>query len=48
MFYLSNRKDLMGEHKNTIVVNVILVAILLFSLVTSFIGVRGVWQLLTT
>ncbi len=46
IFYLSNRKDLMGEHKNTIVANVILLAILLFSLFTSFIGIQGVYRLI--
>lgn len=45
IFYLSNRIDLMGEHKNTWVANSVLAAILLFSIFTSFIGIRGVWQL---
>ena len=48
IFYLSNRADLMKEHKNTWVSNSILSAILLFSLFTSFIGIKGVWQLLNT
>lgn len=47
IFYLSNRKDLMGAHKSTVISNVILVAILLFSIFTSYIGVKGVWQLLS-
>lgn len=46
IFYLSNRKDLMGEYKNTRVANTILAAILLFSIFTSIIGIKGVWQLL--
>lgn len=46
IFYLSNRKDLMGAYKNTLTSNIILAAILLFSLFTSFIGVKGVWQVL--
>jgi Mn2+/Fe2+ NRAMP family transporter len=46
IFYLSNRKDLMGEYKSTLWANMILVVILLFSLFTSFIGIKGVWQLL--
>lgn len=46
IFYLSNRKDLMGEHKNTLVANCILGAILLFSLFTSSIAIKGVWQVL--
>ena len=48
IFYLSNRKDLMGVHKNTFGPNIILSLILLFSLFTSFIGVKGVWQLLSS
>jgi len=47
IFYLSNRKDLMGSHKNTLTSNIILGAILLFSLFTSFIGVKGVLQLIS-
>jgi Mn2+/Fe2+ NRAMP family transporter len=42
IFYLSNRTDLMGEHKNKLISNLILTAILLFSLFTSFIAVKGV------
>ena len=48
ILYLSNRKDLMGDYKNTLASNVILAAILLFSLFTSFIGVKGVWQLISS
>lgn len=47
ILYLGNRKDLLGEHKNTLITNIILVAILLFSIVTSSMGIRGVWQLIT-
>jgi len=47
IFYLANRKDLMGAYKNTAVANIILAAILLFSIFTSFIGVKGVWQVLS-
>lgn len=47
IFYLANRKDLMGAHKNTLISNVILTMILLFSLYTSFIGIKGVWQILS-
>ncbi|MDE0129403.1 MAG: Nramp family divalent metal transporter [Gammaproteobacteria bacterium] len=46
IFYIGNRKDLMGEHKNSRVANSVLVAILLFSIFTSFVGIRGVLQLL--
>lgn len=46
ILYLGNRRDLMGEHRHSPVTNVVLVAILLFSLVTTSMGIRGVWQLL--
>lgn len=44
ILYLGNRRDLMGEHKNTMATNAVLIAILLFSLVTTTMGIRGVWQ----
>ena len=47
IFYLANLKDLMGDYKNTLLSNIALIAILLFSLFTSFIGIKGVWQLLS-
>jgi len=46
ILYLGNRKDLMGNNKNTGMANVILIAILLFSIVSSFMGIKGVWQLI--
>lgn len=45
IFYLSNRSDLMGEHKNTMLANGVLTVILLFSIFTSCVGVLGVWRL---
>ena len=48
IFYLGNRRDLMGEHRNTTTTNVLLTAILLFSLVTSSMGIRGVWQIIVS
>ena len=45
IFYLANRKDLMGDYRNKAIANIILTAILLFSLFTSFIALKGVWQL---
>lgn len=45
IFYLGNRKDLMGEHRLSSLSNIILLAILLFSIFTSVIGIKGVWQL---
>lgn len=46
ILYLGNRRDLMGSHRNTAASNVVLTAILLFSLVTTSMGIRGVWQLI--
>ena len=47
ILYLGNRRDLMGEHKLSTVTNGFLVAILLFSFVTTSMGITGVWQLVT-
>ena len=47
ILYLGNRKDLMGENKNTVSTNLFLTAILIFSIVTSSMGIKGVWQLIT-
>lgn len=43
IFYLTNRKSLMGEHKNTLVTNLILTAILLFALFMSFLAIKGLF-----
>ena len=48
ILYLGNRRDLMGEHKNKLMTNIILVVILLFSIVTTSMGIKGVWQLITS
>ena len=48
IFYLGNRRDLMGEHRNTMTSNVVLTAILLFSFVTTSMGIRGVWQIIAS
>ena len=47
IFYLCNQRKLMGAHKNKIIANVFLSAILLFSLFTSFIALKGVVQIFT-
>ena len=47
IFYLSNRKDLMGEHRNGWLANTALAMILLFSIFTSVIAVQGVVQLVS-
>jgi Mn2+/Fe2+ NRAMP family transporter len=45
ILYLGNRRDLMGDHKNTLTTNLLLIAILLFSIITTTMGIRGVWSL---
>jgi len=44
ILYLGNRVDLMGQYKNSKLTNIVLVAILLFSIVTSLMGIVGVWE----
>ena len=46
IIYLGNRRDLMGQYKNELPANLALIAILLFSLVTSWMSIGGVWNLL--
>lgn len=46
ILYLGNRKDLLGEHKNSLATNIFLSAILIFSIITSIMGIKGVWQLI--
>ena len=48
ILYLGNRRDLMGEHKHSLKINIFLAAILLFSLVTTSMGIKGVWQLIVS
>lgn len=47
IFYLSNRKDLMGDYKSGLTANLFLTTILLFSIFTSSIAIKGMLQLLT-
>ncbi len=47
ILYLGNRKDLMGEHKNAMGTNIFLSVILIFSILTSIMGIKGVMQLFT-
>lgn len=44
--YLGNRTDLMGEHRNSALVNLGLGAIFLFSLVTGFMGFQGLMAMI--
>ncbi len=46
ILYLSNRSDLMGKHKNTLLENIFLGLILLFSIYTSYTGITGVIEIL--
>ena len=46
ILYLANRRDLMGEYRNGTFTNIGLVAILIFSIFTSIIGISGVWRLI--
>jgi len=46
--YLGNRRDLMGEHRNTASTNAVLIAILLFSFVTTSMGIRGVLRIIAS
>lgn len=48
ILYLGNRRDLLGEHRNSRGDNSVLVAVLLFSLITSTMGIQGVWQTITS
>jgi len=41
IFYLTNRKNLMGEHKNSHLANLILCVIMLFALFMSYLAVKG-------
>ena len=41
IFYLTNRKDLMGEHKNKLIKNIILTIIMLFALFMSYLAVKS-------
>lgn len=42
ILYLGNRKELMGEYKNKLMTNIVLVAILAFSMITTYMGISGV------
>jgi Mn2+/Fe2+ NRAMP family transporter len=48
ILYLGNRKDLMGNHRNGRMANIVLIAILVFSFVNTTMGIKGVWQLIVS
>ena len=47
IFYLTNRADLMGKHRNTLFANIILCVIFLFALFMSALAIKGLWIELT-
>ncbi|MDX1284292.1 MAG: Nramp family divalent metal transporter [Draconibacterium sp.] len=47
ILYLGNRKDLMQNQKNSLGVNLFLVAVFIFSIITSSMGIKGVFQIIT-
>ena len=47
ILYLGNRRDLMGEYKNSAARNFLLLAVLLLSAVTTALGITGVWNLIS-
>ncbi len=46
IIYLGNRRDLMGEYCHNLVTNVALTAIFLFSLITSYMGLQGLLNII--
>ncbi len=48
ILYLGNRQDLMGEHRHNRLTNGALAAVFVFSLVTSSMGVAGVWRIIAS
>ena len=47
IFILGNKKSVMGEHKHSAVTNGILITIFLFSIVTSYMGFRGLINMIS-
>ena len=47
IFYLTTRTELMGKYRNSLLANIFLTAILLFSIFTSFIAIKGVVQMVS-
>ena len=46
IFILGNKQSIMGEHKHSTTPNLILIAIFLFSIITSFMGIKGVLSMI--
>ncbi len=47
ILYLGNRRDLMSEYKNSLLTNIFLVMLLMFSVLSSYMGIQGVLMLIT-
>jgi manganese transport protein len=47
ILYLGNRKDLLKEHANKLGANIILIAILIFSIINSSTAIKGVFERIT-
>jgi Mn2+/Fe2+ NRAMP family transporter len=47
IFILGNKESVMGKYTHSTLTNIILIAIFLFSLVTSYMGIQGVLGLLS-
>ncbi len=41
IFYLTNRRELMGEHRNTLLANIVLTLIMAFALFMSWLAIKG-------
>ena len=48
IFLLGNKASIMGEHKHSTFTNTILIAIFLFSIVTSLMGIKGVFAMISS
>ena len=46
IFILGNKQSIMGEHKHSTTTNLILITIFLFSIITSFMGIKGVLSMI--
>jgi len=47
IFILGNKQSVMGEHKHSNITNGILITIFLFSIITSFMGIKGVISMIS-
>ena len=47
IFILGNKQSVMGEHKHSTLTNAILITIFLFSIVTSFMGFKGLVSMIS-